>query len=92
MHTVIIIICMGFSVQIGNMYRNLSPFCFQIRFGRIEFFPLLQALALEVEEDETGKQLDELKMMVEKVLMRFEEEVRELPLEGCVRTILSSLG
>ena len=49
--------------------------CFQIRSSRIEFFPLLQALALEVEEDATAKRLDELKIMVEKVLTRFEEEV-----------------
>ena len=48
----------------------------QIRAGKIEFFPLLHALVLEDEEDETGKQLDELKMMVEKVLKRFEEEVK----------------
>ena len=48
----------------------------QIREGKIDFFPLLHALALEVEEDETGKQLDELKQMVERVLKRFEEEVR----------------
>ena len=41
----------------------------------MDFFPLLHALALKDEVDETGKQLDELKKMVEKVLNRFEEEV-----------------
>ena len=49
----------------------------QIRDGKIEFFPLLHALALEVEVDETGQQLNELKAMVERVLKRFEEEVSD---------------
>ena len=53
-----------------------STIIIQIQDGKIEFFPLFRALALEVEVDETGKQLEELKSMVERVLKRFEEEVR----------------
>ena len=58
------------------LVEDFSVFFVQIRAGKLEFFPLLHALALEDEEDETGKQLSELKTMVEKVLKRFEEEVR----------------
>ena len=49
----------------------------QVHEEKIDFFPLLHALALEKEEDETGKQLEELKAMVERVLQRFEEEVKK---------------
>ena len=48
----------------------------QVHAEKAEFFPLLHALALEEKVDETGQQLDELKNMVERVLKRFEEEVR----------------
>lgn len=48
----------------------------QITHDRIDFFPLLVALALESEEDETAQQLQELKSMVSIVLDRFKEEVR----------------
>ena len=41
-----------------------------------DFFPLFHALALEEEVDEQEKHLDELKSMIEKILKRFEEEVR----------------
>ena len=58
------------------MYPEMSTFLLQIRDEKFEFLPLLHALALEVEVDETGKQLEELKSMVERVLKRFEEEVR----------------
>jgi hypothetical protein len=34
-------------------------------------------LELEKEEDKTEKQLDELKNMVEKMLKRFEEQVKD---------------
>lgn len=48
----------------------------QISDGKIEFFPLLQALCLELEEDETAHQLEALRAMVHTVLERFKEEVR----------------
>lgn len=41
----------------------------------MDFFPLLHALDLKDEADETGKQLDELKTMVKRVIQRFDEEV-----------------
>ena len=50
----------------------------QIRDKQIKFFPLLQALCLEAEEDETAQQLKELRTMVTSVLERFKEEVRAL--------------
>ncbi len=56
------------------MQLNLGSF-WQIAAGRNEFFPLLVALALESEEDETAQQLQELKSMVRSVLDRFREEV-----------------
>ena len=43
-----------------------------------DFFPLFHALELEKEEDKTEKRLDELKNMVEKILKRFEEQVKDL--------------
>lgn len=44
----------------------------------MDFFPLFHALDLKDEADETGKQLDELKTLVEKVLKRFDEEVSKI--------------
>ena len=49
----------------------------QISKEKHDFFPLFHALALEEGEDEKAKQLDEVKTMVEKILKRFEEEVRK---------------
>ena len=57
-------------------YDALIIHFMQIHAGKIEFFPLFRALALKEEVNETGKQLDELKTMVNRVLKRFEEEVR----------------
>ena len=56
----------------------LSPLanCPQVHQGKLEFFPLLEALSLEKEEDEVAGQLEELKGMVRNVLERFEKEVR----------------
>ena len=51
---------------------------FQITREKYDFFPLFQALELEKEEDKTEKRLDELKNMVEKILKRFEEQVKDL--------------
>lgn len=48
----------------------------QVGDGKIEFFPLLQAQCLEIEEDETAQQLDALRAMVTTVLERFKEEVQ----------------
>lgn len=48
----------------------------QISKEKHDFFPLFHALALEKEEDKQAKQLDDIKTMVEKILKRFEEEVR----------------
>lgn len=56
----------------------------QIRKEVITFFPLLQALAIEKEEDETKEMLNELKSMVESVLKRFEEEVSSNEFKGCI--------
>jgi len=44
--------------------------------GMLEFFPLLVALALGKEEDETAHQLEELKTIVMDVLDHFKAEVR----------------
>ena len=46
--------------------------------GKIEFFPLLQALCLDTEEDDTAQQLESLRTMVTSVLDRFKEEVRKI--------------
>ena len=44
---------------------------------KIDFFPVNKALRLEKNaEDETRKELDELKAMVTKVLSKFEKQVR----------------
>ena len=51
---------------------------FQIKREKHDFFPLFHALELEKEEDKTEKQLDDLKNMVEKILKRFEEQVKDL--------------
>ena len=64
------------SLHYAGWLYALMMYNMQIRAGKIEFFPLFRALALDEEVDETGKQLDELKTMVKRVLMRFEEEVR----------------
>ena len=50
---------------------------FQIKEGKIEFFPLFESTVLEKEEDKSAKELQELKEMVMDVLQRFREEVRE---------------
>jgi len=44
--------------------------------GKLEFFPLLVALTLGEEEDQTARHLEELKAMVRDVLDRFKAEVR----------------
>ena len=54
---------------------STPPSC-QINDGKLEFFPLLVALILGKEEDETAHQLEELKTMVSDVLDRFKKEVR----------------
>lgn len=54
---------------------DLIPFSLQLKEQQPDFFPLLQALVLETEEDETAKQLDQLKAMVQDVLVRFRAEV-----------------
>ncbi len=41
----------------------------------MDFFPLLDALALETEDDQTSAQLEELREMVNSVLKRFKKEV-----------------
>ena len=56
---------------------------FQITREKHDFFPLFQALELEKEEDKTEKQLDALKNMVEKILKKFEEQVKDL-LSYCI--------
>ena len=48
----------------------------QIHGGKLEFFPLLVALTLGEEEDQTARHLEELKAMVRDVLDRFKAEVR----------------
>ena len=48
----------------------------QMNEGMLEFFPLLVALALGKEEDETAHQLEELKTIVTDVLDHFKAEVR----------------
>ena len=50
-------------------------FLLQLQDGKFDFFPLLSALCLESEADETAAQLSELKTMVRNVLDRFKEEV-----------------
>ena len=60
----------------GDIFSKFLIICIQIREKRIKFFPLLQALCLEAEEDETAQQLKELRTMVTSVLERFKEEVK----------------
>ena len=55
---------------------SLSCLFSQIREGSGEFFPLLRALALGKEEDETAIQLQQLSKMVKDVLDKFKEEVK----------------
>ena len=57
------------------MFMINSPL--QISEGKIGFFPLFQALALEEEVDETRKQLDEVKAKVDILFKRSEEEVSD---------------
>ena len=47
-------------------------------------------MALEKEEDKQAKQLDDVKSMVEKILKRFEEEVRNCKLTIIIITSLNS--
>ena len=49
---------------------------YQISKEKHDFFPLFHALALEEGEDKQAKQLDEMKTMIEKILNRFKDEVR----------------
>ena len=56
-----------------NFHKTLD---YQISKEKHDFFPLFHALALEEGEDEQAKQLNEMKTMIEKILKRFEEEVR----------------
>lgn len=56
----------------------------QIRQQKLEFFPLLAALALgEEQEDETASRLEKLETMVKDVLDRFKAEVRGRRWRGC---------
>ena len=62
-----------------NLYRSQclhkGDLLLQIREKQIKFFPLLQALSLESEEDESAQQLKELRTMVTSVFKRFKDEV-----------------
>lgn len=49
----------------------------QIQGGSLDFFPLLAALSLGEEEDETAIQLEQLKTMVKEMLDHQKAEVRK---------------
>jgi len=53
--------------------------------GKLEFFPLLVALTLGEEEDQTARHLEELKAMVRDVLDRFKAEEQKTTLRDKLR-------
>ncbi len=75
--------CDEWWVFIIIIIESVNP-CVQISEGQLDFFPLLDALALETEDDETSAKLDELREMVESVLERFKKEVGVSYLRVCI--------